>query len=95
MTNRNKLIELFISNLANAVIHQILEKAIDKHEIAEGYNKEVRNSWEIARKYREKINPVNKNLPDKDAGEITKKIINKIRSELNLRIKKTLCFTTP
>ena len=47
MMNRNRLIEVFISNVANAIIHQILEKAIDKQEIADVYNKEVRNSKEI------------------------------------------------
>lgn len=88
MTNRNKLIGVFISNLANAVIHQILEKAINKREIADVYNKEVRNSWEIAKKYREKINPVSKTLPDKDIEEINKRIINKVRAELKLRIER-------
>lgn len=28
--NRNKLIELFIGNIVNAIVHDILEKAIDK-----------------------------------------------------------------
>lgn len=32
--NRNQLIDRFISNLANAVLHEILEKAIDQSEIA-------------------------------------------------------------
>ena len=63
-TNRNKLIEIFISNLANAVIHRILEKAIDEQEIANAYNKEIKNSWKIAKRYREKINPANRNLPE-------------------------------
>jgi len=40
MANRNKLLELFISNIANAIIHKILEKAIDKPDISEKYNKE-------------------------------------------------------
>lgn len=86
--NKNKLIEIFVSNLANAVIHQILEKTIDKIEIADVYNKEVKNSWEIAKKYREKINPINRNLPNKDAEEIKRKITNKVKSELRLRIEK-------
>ena len=66
-TNRNKLIEIFISNLANAVIHQILEKAIDEQE--------------IAKRYREKINPANRNLHVKDIEKIKKKVINKVKSE--------------
>ena len=66
MGNRNKLIELFVSNLTNAVVHDILEKAITIEEIANRYRKEIINSFEIAKRYREKINPVNSNLPDKD-----------------------------
>ena len=86
--NKNKLIEVFSSNLANAVIHQILEKAIDKSEIAKRYSKEVKNSRDIAKKYREKINPANENLPDKDSEEIKRKIANKVKAELKLRIDK-------
>ncbi|MFH0832060.1 MAG: hypothetical protein V1886_04325 [archaeon] len=86
--NRNKLIEVFSSNLANAVTHQILEKAIDKSEIAKRYSKEVKNSWDIAKKYREKINPANENLPNKDSAEIKRKIENKVKAELKLRIDK-------
>lgn len=86
--NRNKLIDRFISNLSNAVLHEILEKAIDKEEIAEKYNKEIRNSWEIAKVYREKINPVKMPLLDKDAGEIKNRIVNNVKNELLLRISK-------
>ena len=28
--NRNRLLDAFISNLANVVVHKVLEKAIDK-----------------------------------------------------------------
>lgn len=84
--NRNKLISLFVSNLATAVVHKILEKAIKNTEIIEKYNKEVRNSWEIAKKYREKINPIDKTLPVNDIGEIKSRIISKVKNELNLRI---------
>ena len=86
--NRNKLIEVLISNLTNAVVHQILELAIDKQEISERYNKEVKNSREIAKRYREKINPVNKSLPGRDIEEIKRKVINRVKTELNLRIEK-------
>ena len=45
--NRNKLIDLFIGNLVNAVLHRILEKAIlDSLEIAVKYKKEIKNSWD-------------------------------------------------
>lgn len=86
--NRNKLIDKFISNLANAVLHELLEKAIDKTEIAEKYNKEILNSWTIAKNYREKINPVNLPLPERDIQEIQEKIINKVKNELLLRISR-------
>lgn len=86
--NRNKLIDLFISNISNAIVHKILEKAIDKQEIALKYNKEIINSWEIAKKYREKINPINRELPSHDSEEIKLAITNKVKAELKLRIDK-------
>ena len=82
--NRNKLIELFIANLSNAIIHKILEKAIDKEEIASRYNKEIQNSWQIAQHYREKINPINAPFPIKDIEEIRIKVKNKVLAELKL-----------
>ena len=88
MTNRNKLIELFISNLANVVVHNILEKAIALEEIAEKYRKETLNSFTIAKRYREKINPVNSNLSDKDGDYIQSKITMKVRAELKNRIER-------
>ena len=36
--NRNRLLDLFASNLANVVVHKILEKAIDRPEIIDFYN---------------------------------------------------------
>jgi len=86
--NRNKLIELFISNLSNAVLHRILEKAIDDLEIGQRYHKEIKNSWQIAQIYREKINPIDMPLPDKDVEEIKRKVSNRVKSELLLRISK-------
>ena len=77
--NRNQLIELFIGNITNAIVHRILERAIDKEEIADKYRKELITSFEVAKKYREEINPINSSLPDKDISYI----------------KKTLSFTTP
>lgn len=86
--NRNKLLNLFASNLANVIVHKILEKAIDKPEIANVYTKEVKNSFEIAKKYREKINPAENVLPSHDIEGLKEKITNKVKRELNLRIKK-------
>jgi len=88
MKNRNQLIEALISNLSNAIVHQILETAIDQQEISEKYVKEFKNSWEIAKRYREKINPINNSLPEKDIEEIKIKVINKVKAELKLRIER-------
>ena len=87
--NRNKLIELFIGNISNSIVHDILEKAISKEmEVASRYRKELKTSLEVAKKYREKINPLNRTLPIKDISYIKTKIINKVRAELMLRISK-------
>ena len=66
--NRNKLIDIFIGNLTNSIVHTILEKAVkeDKDYLADKYRKELITSFEIAKRYRDKINPVNMPLPEKD-----------------------------
>jgi len=86
--NRNKLIELFISNLTNSIVHEILEKATNQDELTEKYDKELLNSLDIAKKYRDKINPTTSQLPYEDTTYIKNKIINKVRNELRLRISK-------
>jgi len=86
--NRNKLIDLFIGNVSNSIIHEIFEKSIDDENISSRYEKELTTSFNIAKKYREKINPIDRKLPDKDIECIKTKITNKIRSELLLRISK-------
>ncbi len=86
--NRNKLIEVFISNLANAIVHQILEKAINEQMYIDQYRNEFKNSWQEARKYREKINPADRSLPFHDIEEIKDKVIRKVNSELNVRVSK-------
>jgi len=86
--NRKKLIELFIGNIMNAIVHNILEKAIDKEEIADKYRKELIASFQIAKKYREKINPINLPLPERDTDYIKEKIIKRVKTELNLRIQR-------
>lgn len=85
--NRNKLIELFIGNLANSVIHLILEKSISYDEISSKYRKETLNSLNIAKRYREKINPQSI-FSEAESQEIKDKIIKRVKSELNLRISK-------
>lgn len=86
--NRNKLIELFIGNISNSIIHKILEKAVDDKDIADRYGKELTTSLEIAKKYRAKINPADMSLPGKDIEYIKNRLINKVKSELMVRISK-------
>jgi len=85
--NRNKLIDLFIGNLTNAILHRILEKAISQEEIATRYQKEMRISMEIAKVYREKINPAS-NFPLKDTLDIKERLIRRVKSELSIRISR-------
>jgi len=84
--NRNKLIDLFIGNAANSIVHKVLEIAIENSEIANKYNKELITSRDLAKKYREKINPKDSPLIERDIEYIKSRIINKIRAELLLRI---------
>ena len=87
--NRNKLINLFVGNLSNAVLHRILEKAIfENQEIVAKYKKEIKNSWTIAKEYREKINPANPPFPIQDREEIRSSIIKRVKAELSLRISR-------
>ena len=52
------------------------------------YRKELITSLEVAKKYRDKINPINSPLPDKDIYYIKEKIIKRVKTELTLRIEK-------
>ena len=84
--NRKKLIDLFIGNISNAILHRILEKAVEDEIIRNYYDKEFLNSLEIAKRYREKINPINNAL--KEASEIKDTVIKKVTNELKIRISK-------
>ncbi|MFA6023282.1 MAG: hypothetical protein WC781_04295 [Candidatus Pacearchaeota archaeon] len=87
--NRNKLLDLLIGNLANSIIHKVLEISISEEiELANKYNKEETNSFTIAKRYREKVNPINAPLPEQDAEYIKNQIIKKVKSELMIRISK-------
>jgi hypothetical protein len=86
--NRNKLIAIFIANLSNAIVHDILEKSIDKQELRSHYDAEHSNFLKIAIKYREKTNPVNFPSPDKDIKHIVDRIKRNVTNELMLRISK-------
>ena len=84
--NRKKLIELFIGNLSNAIVHHVFLAATDKEEIASKYKKELETSLSISKKYRERINPKNYSLPEKDIEYIKIQVSNKAISELKKRI---------
>lgn len=86
--NRNKLLDLFIGNLSNTIVHKILEAAIENQEIANKYEKELTTSFAIAMRYREKINPTNGPLSEKDQASIKKRIMKRVRTELMIRISK-------
>ena len=83
--NRNKLIEMFIGNLSNAIIHEILEKAIQKEEVSNKYLKEIKTSIESAQKYRSIINPIKAPLIIKDIDYIRNKLVRKVESDLKTR----------
>ncbi len=72
--NRNRLIELFIGNIANAVLHRILEEAIRDESLSDYYKKEQTTSKVAAMTYKEKINPKDSALPEKDIDYIQEKV---------------------
>lgn len=86
--NRNKLIKLMIGNLANAIVHKILEQAIEDDIHRNHYEKESINSLDVAKRYRLFINPIAEPLPEKDIVEIKSELHKKVYNELNLRISK-------
>ena len=85
--NRNKLIDLFMGNIVNSIVHQVLEKAVND-EMAVRYRKELTTSFDIAKKYRNKINPLNRPFFDREVLYIKEQIIKRVRGELLLRISK-------
>lgn len=89
--NRKKLIDLFIGNISNAITHEILIESNqnkETEEIASHYQKEIETAMTLSKKYREKINPRKSPFIDKDTIYIKSKIENKVKSELNQRIRK-------
>jgi len=53
--NRNKLIDLFIGNIANAIVHEILENALSSDVVADKYRKELTTSFEIAKNIEKRL----------------------------------------
>ncbi|MBS3176203.1 hypothetical protein J4457_03130 [Candidatus Woesearchaeota archaeon] len=86
MHNRNKLITLFAGNLATIVVHTILEEALSDENLRKYYTKEIKLSFTIAKKYREQIHPLDRELPE--TKEIMERVCNLVRSELMSRIRK-------
>ncbi|MBI2651937.1 hypothetical protein HYX00_00605 [Candidatus Woesearchaeota archaeon] len=84
--NRKRLIDLFIGNVSNAILHRILEMVIEDEIIRKYYDKEFFNSFNIAKKYRENINPIGNRLPE--FSEIRASIVKKVKNELKIRISK-------
>src|SRR3990167_4992695 len=87
-SKKKKINYLFLRKIANAIVHEILENALSGDVVADKYRKELTTSFEIAKRYREKINPINRSLPDRDLEHIKVKIVNRVRVELNIRISK-------
>ena len=84
--NRNKLINTFIGNISNVIAHEILKIAIDDETIRSRYIKESATSMKTALEYREKINPINSKLQEKDINYIRDKIIKRVTSKLLNRV---------
>ncbi len=86
--NRSKLIQLLIGNIVNAIVHKVLEESVKEDILRKHYDKESLNSFQIAIKYREKINPIQRELPNKDINNIKEEVLKRVNKELKLRISK-------
>ena len=86
--NRPDIIKRFIGIASNIIAHKILIKAELEEDLRNYYNKEIERDIDIALKYRNRINPVNRLLPQKDSKEIRDSILLKVKAELLKRINK-------
>jgi len=86
--NRNKLLDLFEGNVANAVLHIILDKCNNDENIAKKYVEEWKISLEVARRYRRKINPAHTIFQKSEGEELKRSIISRVRAEVLFRISK-------
>jgi hypothetical protein len=86
--NRNKLLQLLIGNLVNVIVHKVLEEAVKEDILRNHYDKESLVSFEVAKKYREKINPVQRELPENDINKIREEVLKRVDKELKLRVSK-------
>lgn len=86
--NKGRIIDLLIGNLANGIVHSILEKSAGFIGLSEKYRKELINSFNIAKTYREKLNPLNTPLTYADKNYIRFHLQKRVNSELRLRISR-------
>ena len=86
--NRPDLIKRFIGVASNIIAHKVLIKAELEEDLRNYYTKEIERDIDIALKYRNRINPVNRLLPQRDSKEIKEGILLKVKAELLKRIDK-------
>jgi len=77
-----------IGNLVNVVVHRLLEETVKEDILRDHYNKESLHSLEISKRYREKINPIQRELPEKDVEKIKEEVLRRAKKELRLRTSK-------
>ena len=80
--NRPDSIKRFIGVASNIIAHKLLIKAELEEESRKYYSKEIERDIDIALKYRNRINPANRLLPQKDFKEIRDSILLKVKAEL-------------
>ena len=86
--NRNKLLQLLVGNLVNLVVHRVLEESAKEEILRNHYDKESVTSFEVAKKYREKINPIDRELPQRDLEQIKEQVFKRVNKELQMRMNK-------
>lgn len=86
--NKPDIIKRFIGIASNIVTHKVLIKTELEDDTRKYYVKEIERDIDIALKYRWKINPAKRALPQNDGEEIRKKILLKVNAELQKRIDK-------
>lgn len=86
--NKPDLIKKFIGVASNVITHKVLIKAELEEDLRNYYTKEIERDIDIALEYRNKINPANRLLPQKDSKEIKESIMSKVKAELLKRVDK-------
>ncbi|MBI2558495.1 hypothetical protein HYW20_04185 [Candidatus Woesearchaeota archaeon] len=86
--NRPDIIKRFIGVASNIITHKVLIKTELEKDLRNYYTKEMERDIDIALKYRNKINPVNRMLPQRDSKEIKENILLKVKAELQKRVDK-------